>query len=1013
MIDIVHNAVAGRARYKVKGLYRRPSCKEYIERTLSLRQGIESVSANILTGNVLVLFDPHYNPRLILTLLHHTVAEYLKTVPKASERAGPADRLERKAPAAAARRGERAKTKRRLKASEEPLSHQQLEAPPWHAMTREAVVARLKATPEHGLSAEAVQKNLKKFGLNIVPEPSARSSVGIFIDQFKSLPVGLLGIAAGLSIISGGVADAIAILAVVGINAVIGFATESKAESTINSLKTLVRPSAVVKREGTIEEIPAEEVLVGDILILKPGTYVTADARLLENNHLSVDESVLTGESMPVTKSAATLPRADMALSDRTNMMYAGTLVTGGQGAALVTATGRYTEMGKVTFLVAEAVSPETPVERELKKTGNQLVVISSAICGLVFLIGLLRGSPLIEVLKTSISLAVAAVPEGLPAVATTTLALGINCLRRNQVLVRDLDAVCTLGSVQTVCLDKTGTVTLNRMSVVRVSCGMRSIAVSDGRFTRDRKEVNPYTSDDLLRVIHACVLCNETEVESENGRHVLRGSPTENALVQMAVSSGVDVGQLREQYPRLETNYRTESRLYMSTYHKGNNGGLIAVKGSPLEILAKCTEQLRDGTRVPLTDDERDWVESQNEQMAADALRVLGVAYAVMGASDSIGEETGLIWLGLVGMADPIREGVQDSIKALHKAGLETVLITGDQSATAYAVGRELDLNNGKVLQILDSSHLNGADPELVQALSRDVNVFSKVSPSHKLQIVQALQGGGKIVAMTGDGINDGPALKAADVGIAMGVAGTDVAREVADVVLEKDDLETLIIAVSQGRTIYNNIRKTIHFLLSTNLSEILLMTVAGGLGLGYPLNPMQLLWINLVSDIFPGLALALESPEPDVLSRPPRDPQEPILKKRDLKRLGFEAATITLSSLAAYVYGIVKYGRTPAARTMAFQTLTVSQILHALSCRSETHTVFEREALPPNRYLSIATIGSLGLQFIVQVTPALRRLLGLTRLGPIDGIVTAGTALVPLFINEFTKKAPRGDRP
>lgn len=1012
MIEIVHNAVAGRVRYKVKGLYRRLPCKEYIERALSRRQEITSVSANIVTGNVLVLFDPQQNPRLIQTLLHHIVAEYLKTVADAKERAAATGQLDKKASAVPARRSERVKTRKRLKKSKQPLSYDQLEAPAWHSMTREAVVTHLKATPEDGLSAEAVQTNLKKYGLNIVPQPSARSSVEIFVDQFKSLPVGLLGIAAGLSVISGGVADAIAILVVVGINAVIGFGTESKAESTINSLKTLVRPSAVVKREGTVEEIPAEEVLVGDILILKPGTYVTADARLLDTSHLSVDESVLTGESMPVTKGVAPLPRQDIALSDRVNMVYAGTLVTGGQGSAVVVATGRFAEMGKVTFLVAEAAPPETPVERELNKTGNQLVVISSAICGLVFLMGLLRGSPLIEVLKTSISLAVAAVPEGLPAVATTTLALGINSLRRNQVLVRDLNAVCTLGSVQTVCLDKTGTVTQNRMTVVRVSCGMRTIIVSDGRFTCDREKVNPFTSDELLRVIHVCVLCNETEIESENGRHVLSGSPTENALVQMAIGSGVDVGQLRDRYPRLETNYRTESKLYMSTYHKGGNGALVAVKGSPLEILAKCTEQLNDGARVPLTDDDRDWVETQNEQMAADALRVLGVAYLPLGESESIEKESGLIWLGLVGMADPIRAGVKDSIKAMHKAGLETVLITGDQSATAYAVGRELDLKHGQVLQILDSSHLNGADPSLVQALARDVNVFSKVSPSHKLQIVQALQGGGKVVAMTGDGINDGPALKAADVGIAMGDTGTDVAREVADVVLEKDDIETLVIAVSQGRTIYNNIRKTIHFLLSTNLSEILVMTVGGGLGLGYPLNPMQLLWINLVSDIFPGLALALEPPEPDVLSRHPRDPQEPILKKGDLKRLGFEAATISLSSMAAYGYGITKYGAKAAAGTLAFQTLTVAQILHALSCRSETHTVFERKALPPNKYLSMATIGSLGLQVIVQVTPALRRLLGLTRLGPVDGIVTAGIALVPLLINELTKKAPRGDR-
>ena len=363
------------------------------------------------------------------------------------------------------------------------------------------------------------------------------------------------------------------------------------------------------------------------------------------------------------------------------------------------------------------------------------------------------------------------------------------------------------------------------------------------------------------------------------------------------------------------------------------------------------------------------------------------------------------MVWLGLIAMSDPIRQGVQASIEAFHYAGMETVMITGDQSPTAYAVGSELALSNGRPLRILDSEALGTADPELMKSLCAGVNVFARVTPSHKLQIVQSLQSTGKVVAMTGDGINDGPALKAADVGIAMGSGGTDLARDVADVVLEQDDLETLIIALSDGRTIYNNIRKALHYLLATNLSEILIMFVSGALGMGHPLNAMQLLWINLVSDIFPGLALAMEPPEPDVLSQPPRDPEEPIVRPDDYSRIAFEGTVITATSMASYVYGLLKYGQGPVANTIAFQSLTSAQILHALTCRSDKHTIFEKDALPPNKYLSLAVFGSLGLQLVTQVVPPLRRLLGLTPLGLADVAVAATTSVLPLLITEMSK--------
>jgi len=993
LIKIVHNSIPGRVRYKVKGLYRSESLKCRLEMMLSVVLEIRYVSASVLTGNVLILFDPECNIRKIASSVEQIASDYMKDARADSEV------LQYGAPEVKAGTKWPTKYQCKLTAIE---SH---EAKPWHLMDAKFVLATLNSS-RRGLSAEASKANRERFGLNIVSEPDSRSKWEIFIDQFKSLPVALLGAAAGLSVVTGGIADAFVILAVVGINAVIGYATENDAEQTINSLKKLVRPYAQVRREGVLQDIPAEQVLVGDLLVLKPGTYVAADARLIESNHLSVDESVLTGESMPVTKISAPLQGSRIPLADRVNMVYSGTLVTGGQGLAVVVAIGRSSEMGRIQTLVAEAEAPETPIERQLTKIGNQLVWMSGAICGLVFFIGLFRGNGVLQMLKTAISLAVAAVPEGLPAVATTTLALGIKKMRQRKVLVRNLDAICTLGSVQTICFDKTGTVTFNKMSVIRIYAGMRRIDTGNGNFFSGDAIFDPFESDEVLRLLQVCVLCNETQIDAKKRGYVLNGSATENALVEAALIAGVDVQALREQHPLVKTDYRSDNRQFMRTVHLTHNSGrLIALKGSPVDVLARCTFSIKDGESIPLTEEERDLIEAENDSMAGNALRVLGVAYAVAAADESVEQESGLTWLGLVGMADPIREGVKESIVMLHRAGLETVMITGDQSPTAYAVGRALGLNNGNPLEILDSTHLSSTDPAVMKALSKQVHVFSRVSPSNKLQIVQSLQSSGRVVAMTGDGINDGPALKAADIGIAMGRGGTDVAREVADVVLEEDNLETLVIAISDGRTIYTNIRKTLHYLLATNFSEIQVMFVSGALGLGYPLNAMQLLWVNLVSDIFPGLALALEPEEPDVMDRPPRDPMEPIVKTEDFRRIAFEAATMTTTSLAAYGYGLMKYGRGAAASTMAFQSLTTSQILHALSCRSEDKSIFDSAYSAPNKYLTAAVIGSLGLQLATQLVPGLRSLLGLTPVGLADALVIGATSVFPLFVTEATK--------
>ncbi|BAZ66545.1 ATPase [Fischerella sp. NIES-4106] len=996
-VRALHTAVKGRARYKINGLQGSEAFKKYLELRLSEVQGITQVSANPSTGNVLVLYQPGQTVLALAAQIEHLVIEYTKqsqhSIVKATKKI---NRFPKKAKKPASN-----KKSHQLTAN----THQQ-EIATWHLKETDAVITELKTSQESGLTTNKAQQKLKQYGPNALPEAHPRSGLSMFIDQFKSLPVGLLAVAAGVSVATGGLVDAVVIMGVVVINAAIGYATESNSEKVIRSLKNLVNPTAFVLRDRNIVEISAQEIVIGDILILKPGSYVPADARLLEARRLSIDESALTGESMPASKYAQTLVGENIALGDRTNMVYMGTLVTGGQGTAVVVATGKYTEMGNIQMMVSEATLPETPMEKQLDRAGSQLVMVSGAVCALFFGIGILRGNSLLQMLKSSISLAVAAVPEGLPTVATTTLALGIANMRKHNVLIRRLDAVETLGSVQTICMDKTGTITANRMTVVELCTDNKCIQASADELLFGKEAVNPYENEQLLKLIHVLTLCNESEVEKEGDEYTVRGSATENALIDVAIKGGVNVPNLRANYPRLKINHRSQERNYMATLHTtpDEQQKLIAVKGSPSEVLSLCSWQIKNGEKVPLTEADKQVIENDNDDMAGKALRVLGVAYQ-LDETEKI-HTRDLIWLGLVGMIDPIRNGVQDLMGGFHQAGIDTVMITGDQSPTAYAIGKELNLSKGEQLQILDSTHLNNLEPEVMKGLLHRVHVFARISPANKLQVVQALQSSGKVVAMTGDGINDAPALKAADVGIAMGHTGTDVAREVADVILEDDNLETMIIAVSHGRTIYNNIRKSVHYLLSTNASEIMVMLAATTAGIGHPLTAIQLLWVNLVSDIFPALALAMEAPEPDVLLTPPRDPKEPIIRSSDFGRILVESAALSASTLAAYWYGITRYGFGPQASTIGFMSLTMAQLLHTFTCRSQTHTIFSKEKLPPNKYLNIAIGSSLALQILAAIVPGLKGLLQISPINLVDTAVIGSSAVLPFLFNEGRKE-------
>lgn len=994
----IHTAVRGRARFRVAGLRHSRAIKQLIESQLSHVDGIKEVGANPLTGNVLVTFDSFHHVEKIAAMIARTLNTH-------AGGNGHAPSIRPDPPGDSGHA---------IFANSHGLHHaltntKRLRA--WHTIEAERAIAYSGSSLASGLSSSTAAKRLADYGSNVLPDPAVRSKLAILLDQLTSTPVLLLIAAAGASILTGGMIDAAVILGVVGMNAAIGFTTENQSERTIHSLKTVMSPSAEVRRDGKRRKIPARDVTVGDILVLAPGSYIAADGRLLEVDRLSVDESTLTGESVPVSKITDKLASEDLPLADRLNMVYMGTLVTGGQGLALVTATGPYTEIGRIQMLTAEAEAPQTPMQRQLDRMGHQLVIGVSAVCVAVFGIGVLRGYPLLSMMQTAIALAVAAVPEGLPTIATTILALGIVRMRNLHALVRRLDAVETLGCVQAICLDKTGTLTLNRMSVVAVRLNGRSFKITEGEFREQGRKIDFASIPDLSRLLQVCVLCSETVIEKVESGYVLKGSPTENALIYLAIAAHLDASELRQRNPALKVRLRSEERAFMSTVHRvampdGVAKSLTMVKGSPTQVLAMCTSQYRDGELVELTNEDRRAIETENERMAGNALRVLGCACREDDREPSNGEdESGLVWLGLIGLADPIRSGVTEVIRGFHDAGIDTVMITGDQSPTAYAIGNELGLSRNAPLQILDSTHLASVDTKVLKGLAERIHVFARVSPAHKLQIVRALQGANKVVAMTGDGINDSPALKAADIGIAMGSTGTDVAREAADIVLEDDQLATMLVAVSQGRTTYANIRKSVHFLLSTNFSEVVVMFAAMAAGLGQPLTAMQLLWINLVSETSLGLAIALDPPEPGTMQQPPRDPSEPIIRPEDFKRMGFEALTLSTGSLGAYGYGVARYGVGPRAGTLGFTSLISGQILHALSSRSENQSIFDWPPRQPNHILTLTVAGSLALQAAVFAIPFLGNLLGITSISFIDSVVMGAGAVVPLLVNETTK--------
>jgi Ca2+-transporting ATPase len=975
--------------------------KSALESGLNGKDGIRSISASTVTGNVLVYFDPQRELPEIAGVIEVVVrTPRPRRAPQPPPGGGlwewitglfrPAKKPPRPDILPAPR--ERVPVRAAFPAPE-PM------ALPWHAAEARDVAAHFAAA--RGLTTESARNLLARYGPNALPAIEPRSAAAILLGQFQSVPVALLMGSAVLSIATGGIADAIIIGAVVAINAAVGFFTELHAERTIAALLEISEPPATVLRDGAQRRVPGDEVVPGDTLLLGRGDHVSADARVIECGDFTVDEAALTGESMPLAKDAAALP-AEVPLAERLNMVYRGTIVTGGCGVAVVVATGRHTEIGRVQALIAASAQPETPLQRQMGQLGRQLAILAIGISGVVFGVGLLRGFAVLVMVRGAVSLAIAAVPEGLPTVAMVALANGVRALLRHKVLVRRLDAVEALGSVSVLCFDKTGTLTHNRMSVVHVVAGGQDYKVGAGLFFAGDRAVEPAAYPELAKLLEVCTLCSEAELAGGNGEPELLGSPTETALLRMAQEAGTDVAELRREWRNLRAAPRAEGRPYMATWHAGPNGRvLLAMKGSPADVLGLCRWYARAGRVDPLTDAERKAILERNARMAGSALRVLGVACLESNGGEA--DPAALVWLGLVGLMDPPRQGLREVLADFRRAGVKPVILTGDQGATARAVGQALDLTGGEDLAVMNSTQLDAMDDAALDAAVEGTDIFSRVSPGHKLRIVQSFQRLGHVVAMTGDGVNDGPALKAADVGITLGRSGTRVARGVADIVLADDDIAALLPAIREGRAVYLNLRKAVRYIAASNTGEVLSVLAPLAAGAGQPLNPRQLLWTNLISDVMPELGLALDTPPAGIMSRPPNDPHRPIVARGDYGGLAAQSGIISGAAVAAYAAGLARYGAGPRASSMAFLTLNAAALLHGFTARSVSRGGFRD--MPPNPWLSGGALGSIGLLALAQVIPGLRAVLGNAPLTLADAAVCAAAAAAGFFANEARK--------
>ena len=844
-------------------------------------------------------------------------------------------------------------------------------------------------TRKGGLTEEEASKRLEKYGANNLKEKKKESLFIKFIKQFNDFMIIVLIIAAIISAIvaktngSGDYIDSIIIIAIVIFNAIMGLIQEEKAEKSLEALKKMSAPNAKVRRNGKIREIEASQVVPGDVVMLEAGNYVPADCRLIDSYNLQIEESSLTGETLPTSKQADVILNANTAIGDLKNMAFATTIVVNGHAEAVVVETGMNTKVGQIAGMIIENESPETPLQKKLGEVGKTLAITCMIICGLIFLIGIWKQIPITEMFMTSVGLAVAAIPEGLPAIVTIMLSIGVTKMAKKNSIIRKLPAVETLGCSSVICSDKTGTLTQNKMTVTQI-----------------RNAVGLVKNDDRRFILELGTMCTDT-IESQE----VIGEATEVAITNAAVEINLRKRDLYDQMQRINEISFDSKRKMMTTIHKIGSKYRIITKGAPDVLIKRCSQYYQSGRIEPIFS-KRDALQEQNQMMAEDALRVIAIAYKdVEKLPREINSETienELTFVGLIGMIDPPREGVKDAVKTCRKAGIKTVMITGDHLQTAKAIAKELGILRKGDLAI------NGETLEKMsqQELERNImkySVFARVSPEHKVRIVKAFQSTGAVVAMTGDGVNDAPALKNADIGIAMGKGGTDVAKNASDMVLTDDNFVTIVEAVKQGRNIYDNIKKAVHFLLATNIGEIVAIFVGLLLGIKSPLLAIQLLWVNLVTDSLPAIALGLEKEESNIMNRLPRNPRKSLFADGLWGKITTEGVMIGMLTLVAFSIGNNLYS-IEVGRTMAFLSLGILELVHSFNIKGE-ESIF-KTGLFENRYLVGAFVLGTLLQVVVVLISPLAQIFDVVPLNSVQWLMTAIISILPVVIVELQKK-------
>ncbi|HHW03481.1 MAG TPA: calcium-transporting P-type ATPase, PMR1-type [Thermoanaerobacterales bacterium] len=889
----------------------------------------------------------------------------------------------------------------------------------WYTLEKKDVSTVLKTHLENGLSSDQAQEKLKSHGYNELVGKRGQTIWEMLLEQFKDFLVLILIAASLVSILIGEVTDSAVIILIVILNAVLGVIQESRASKALEALKKMAAPEAKVIRDGHIKEIPARELVPGDLVLLEAGNYVPADLRLVESINLKIDEASLTGESVPVEKNADIVFQEEVPLGDRTNSAFMGTVVTYGRGKGVVVSTGMNTEIGMIAEMLESYEEEDTPLQKKLAELGKILGIASLAICGVVFVMGLFRGVPVLEMFMTAVSLAVAAIPEGLPAIVTIVLAIGMQRMVKRHSIIKKLHAVETLGSTTVICSDKTGTLTQNEMTATRIYTDGKMYSISGegyrpyGEFTLENSRIDPKSDSNLQLLLTIAALCNDAKLEesgvekdNEKSWRIL-GDPTEGALVVAAAKAGLYTSDLEKTMPRLQEIPFDSDRKRMTTFHPNGKGYVAYIKGAPDVMLNLSTMMYKSGKTVPITDEDRKNILEANHQMATQALRVLALAYkdisAIPQEPDPGDIEKDMTFVGLIGMIDPARPEAKEAIKICKNAGIRPVMITGDYKDTAVAIAKELGMLEEESAVLTGAELDTLSDEELANA-AKDVSVYARVSPVHKLKIVEAIKKNGHIAAMTGDGVNDAPALKKADIGVAMGITGTDVAKETADMILTDDNFASIVAAVEEGRVIYSNIRKFIFFLLSCNIAEILIIFVAMLMGLPVPLKPIQLLWLNLLTDAFPALALGMEKKEPDIMSRPPRKPDEPIMDTRMKWQIAIQSTFMTVAVLGVFIYALSFTSTIEAARTYAFVTLIFSELLRAYTSRSETYSVFSIGFFA-NRFMVGGTLISFILLLVVIYVPYLRGVFDTTFLSFYDWDIIVAFGLIPFVAAEVSK--------